>query len=135
MVMDMKSGVLKFASAGHPMPIRFRSGEGASWLCDDPDAYGPAMGRLKTVSYATSKFIIEPDDTILMFTDGIFNVPNNIDHAYGLKRLLDSAQSLVGDPLDEIFDGLTGDALAFSRNGKFVDDVCMVGFHLKELIS
>lgn len=135
MVLDVRSGRLQFASAGHPMPILFRQGEGALWLCEDPNAYGSSLGRLKKAVYRTSEFQMQPDDALLLFTDGLFSVSNNMDHAFGLKRLLDSAQSLVGDRLDDIFDGLAGDALAFSKNGRFIDDVCMVGFHLKTFLS
>jgi sigma-B regulation protein RsbU (phosphoserine phosphatase) len=135
MVLDVSSGQLRFASAGHPMPILLRPGCGAAWLCEDPEAYGPAMGRLEKASFSTSSFQLHADDAMLLFTDGLFSVPNNMDHAFGLKRLMDSAQSLVGDPLEDMFDGLVGDTLAFSKNGKFIDDVCIVGFHLKRLLN
>jgi len=135
MVLDVSTGKLRFASAGHPMPIYFRDGKGARWLCQDPEAYGPALSRVTNASYSTTEFQLQPDDAIIMFTDGLFSVPNNLGHAFGLKRLLDSAHSLVGDPLEDIFQGLEGDALAFSKERKFIDDVCLVGFHLKSLLD
>ena len=71
---------------------------------------------------------------MVLCTDGLYNVKNALDDAYGSKRLLDSAHSLVGDPLADIFQGLEGDALAFARNGIFTDDVCLVGFQLRKLL-
>ena len=78
---------------------------------------------------------VEPGDAVVLYTDGIYNVKNVLADAYGTKRLLDSARSLAGDPLAEIFQGLEGDALAFAKNGIFTDDVCLVGFHLRKLLQ
>jgi len=78
---------------------------------------------------------VQADDSIVLFTDGLLNVKNNLKNAFGKKRLLDSAHSLAGEPLKDIFEGLEGDALAFSADGKFTDDVCLVGVHLKKLMD
>lgn len=135
MILNVQTGVLRFASAGHPMPIYLPHGKPAKWLSQDPEVYGPALVRFREPKYVTTEFQLEAGDAILAFTDGLFSVPNNMDHSYGLKRLLDSSQSLIGDPLTEILEGLEGDALAFSRDGRFIDDVCLVGFHLKQLLD
>jgi serine phosphatase RsbU (regulator of sigma subunit) len=58
-----------------------------------------------------------------------------MDDAYGLKRLLDSAHSFAGEPLEDIFQGLEDDVLAFSKDRKFSDDVCMVGFQLQQWMT
>ncbi len=72
---------------------------------------------------------------MVLYTDGLCSVENVLDNAYGAKRLLDSAQSFAGDPLADIFQGLEGDALAFSKDGKYADDVCLVGFQLRKLLQ
>ncbi|MBT8045921.1 MAG: serine/threonine-protein phosphatase, partial [Pontiella sp.] len=85
--------------------------------------------------YNTVVHQIAPGDSVVMFSDGLYRATNKIDDEYGLKRLFDSAHSLAGESLIDIFDGLEGDALAFSRDGKFSDDVCIVGFRLNKLMS
>ena len=86
------------------------------------------------MAYSSVECCAGPGDAVILYTDGLCSVENALADAYGTKRLLDSAQSLVGDPLADIFQGLEGDALAFSRNGIFTDDVCLVGFHLRNLL-
>lgn len=132
LVLDTVSGEASFASAGHPLPILLRQGNGADWLCDDHASCGPALAEQADVAYSSIVCHAEPGDTVVLYTDGLCTVENSLDDAYGAKRLLDSAQSLVGDSLADIFQGLEGDALAFARDKIFTDDVCFVGFHLRK---
>ncbi len=132
LVLDTVSGEASFASAGHPLPILLRQGNGADWLCDDHVSCGPALAEQADVAYSSIECHAEPGDAVVLYTDGLCTVENSLDDVYGAKRLLDSAQSLVGDSLADIFQGLEGDALAFARDKKFTDDVCFVGFQLRK---
>lgn len=135
LVLDVATGVVKLANASHPMPIVFRDEQAAEWLCDGADSIGPPLAVEAGCSYATVECEIGPGDAVVLFTDGLFTVTNNADDFYGKKRLLDSAHSLTGEPLEDIFEGLEGDALAFSSEGKFSDDVCLVGLSLRKLMT
>ena len=134
LLLDTASGKVRYASAGHPLPILFRQGTGAEWLCEHQEPCGPALAEQSGMAYSSVECCAGPGDAVILYTDGLCNVENALADAYGTKRLLDSAQSLVGDPLADIFQGLEGDALAFSRRGIFTDDVCLVGFHLRNLL-
>jgi len=137
LLLDTASGKVRFASAGHPPPILFRQGSGAEWLCEGRNPCGPALAEQSDMAYSSGECQcrVEPGDAVVLYTDGIYNVKNVLADAYGTKRLLDSARSLAGDPLAEIFQGLEGDALAFAKNGIFTDDVCLVGFQLRKLLQ
>ena len=134
LTIDVRTGDIRMANANHPLPLHFHDGRAAQWLGDD-SVQGPALGVEAGAKYQTHQFKVDPDDAVVLFTDGLFSLKNNMDDAYGLKRLLDSAHSFAGEPLDDVFHGLEDDALAFSRDRKFFDDVCMVGFHLKTLMG
>ncbi|MDF7801715.1 SpoIIE family protein phosphatase [Pontiellaceae bacterium B1224] len=135
MVINVQTGRLRLASAHQALPIHFQDGSGAQWLGSVETFSGPLLGVQADVRYETAEFMIKPGDAVVLFTDGLSSLRNNADDAYGLKRLLDSAHSFVGESLKEIFQGLEDDALAFSAEQQFSDDVCMVGFHLKELMA
>lgn len=135
LLLDTASGKVRVASAGHPHPILFRKGNGAEWLCADQGLCGPALAEQSGMAYSSVECHAEPGDAAVLYTDGLCSVENALADAYGAKRLLDSAQSLAGDSLGDIFQGLEGDALAFSRNGIFTDDVCLVGFQLHSLLQ
>jgi sigma-B regulation protein RsbU (phosphoserine phosphatase) len=135
LLIDIQTGILKMASARHPFPLWFKGDTEARWLSHEKEPSGPALGVEAHVQYETESFQIEPNDAVVLFTDGLITVKNNMDDPYGRKRLLDSAHSFAGEPLNDIFQGLEDDALDFSRDRKFSDDVCLVGFHLKQLLE
>jgi sigma-B regulation protein RsbU (phosphoserine phosphatase) len=135
LVLDASSGMIRLANANHPLPLHFQDGHGSKWLFEDRSLCGVALAAQADTHYNTIECQIEPDDAVVLFTDGLFSVQNILDAAYGEKRLLDSAHSQVGEPLEDIFRGLEQDALAFSDVGKFTDDVCIVGLHLRRLLQ
>ncbi|VGO21166.1 Phosphoserine phosphatase RsbU [Pontiella sulfatireligans] len=134
LVLDATTGKIRLASAGHPLPIRFCKKGAAQWLFEDLALRGPALAVQADAAYASIDCEIDPGDAVLLFTDGLFSVCNATGDRFGKKRLLDSAHSFTGEPLEDIFDGLESDALAFSSEGRFSDDVCMVGFELRQLL-
>jgi sigma-B regulation protein RsbU (phosphoserine phosphatase) len=131
LLLDTTSGKVRFASAGHPLPILFREGDGARWLYEGQSPCSPALAEQANVTYATLEGQVRSGDTVVLYTDGLVNVKNALDDPYGPKRLLDTAHSLVGDPLLDIIEGLQNDALAFAENGMFTDDVCLAGFQIR----
>ncbi len=135
LVLDTVSGKIRFSSAGHPLPILLRQGGGAKWLCEGHTPCSPALAAQPGIAYPSIECQTKPGDAMVLYTDGLCSVENVLDNAYGAKRLLDSAQSFAGDPLADIFQGLEGDALAFSKDGKYADDVCLVGFQLRKLLQ
>ena len=134
LLLDLASGGIQFASAGHPRPMLLRPGTGAEWLCAGEELCGPPLAEQQNPAYKAVECRAMPGDAVVLYTDGLCNIKTALDDAYGAKRLLDSAQSLAGDPLADIFEGLEGDALAFARNRTFTDDVCMVGLELHRLL-
>lgn len=79
---DPVSGRTRFAVAGHPPPILLR--QGTAVLV--PVQPGPPLGVL-TDAPSITEVTLEPGDRLLVYTDGVFERPNeSIDT--GLQRLL-----------------------------------------------
>ncbi len=135
LVLDVSTGKIRLVNAGHPMPILFCGYTHAEWLFDDTAGIGPALALEAEPTYVTVERQIQPNDALVLLTDGLYSATNNMNDAFGKKRLIDSAHSLAGEPLGDIFEGLEGDALAFSHENKFQDDVCLVGLHLRKLMD
>lgn len=133
--LDVRSGEVQLASAGHPVPIHFQHDGNVKWLFENLALQGPALAVERETTYPTIRARIKPGGSLVMFTDGIYTIKNRVNEPFGEKRLISSAHSFSGEPLDEIFNGLEGDALGFSEFGKFADDVCQVGFRLRKLLE
>ena len=131
LVLDTAARTVRFSNAGHALPILFREGGGALRLCEGRAHCSPPLASHPGTVYPSAECQAEPGDAVVLFTDGLFNAENAVGDPYGTKRLFDSAHSFSGEPLEDIFDGLEGDALSFAKNGAFTDDVCLIGFRLR----
>jgi serine phosphatase RsbU (regulator of sigma subunit) len=74
---------VELASAGHPPPIVLRS----NGRVEQVDVFGTAVGMIPHVEYASVEIELRPNDTLLMFTDGI-DEAFGADGMYGVERLL-----------------------------------------------
>ncbi|WP_372796096.1 SpoIIE family protein phosphatase [Pontiella sp.] len=129
MVLDMDTGRLQFANAGHPLPLLFRESENrAEWLMDDPAQRGPALAIIEGIEYQTFERAIAVGDSVVMYTDGLYEVVGTDDEELGEERLLDAASSQVGKRLVDAFPGLIEKVREFSADGTFDDDICLAGF-------
>jgi integral membrane sensor domain MASE1/anti-sigma regulatory factor (Ser/Thr protein kinase) len=83
LVLDLDSGMVQFANAGHPPPLLVRSGGQASFL---EDGLGPPLGCDDPGLPAEARIRLVPGSTLLLFTDGLVEKRGaSIDE--GLQRL------------------------------------------------
>ena len=74
--------VLRYASAGHPGLL---IGSKGSIL--RLDSTGPPLGAFPNIEYTESSVLLEPGDTLVLFTDGIIEAVNPRDEEFGTHRL------------------------------------------------
>jgi serine phosphatase RsbU (regulator of sigma subunit) len=91
LVLDLESGAYELASAGHPPVAHFDAGSGRWSLLE---AEGPALGLLPGSDYATCTGTLRPGDAVLLYTDGLVEVPGR-DLDVGIDKLLGEAERLV----------------------------------------
>lgn len=94
-VLDLQTGVLRYASAGHPPPLLMRA-DGATELLEGGRStllgIGPgAPGRVH------ADVTLAPGDTLVMFTDGLVERPDSTIDA-GLAALAELAGRIGRDP-------------------------------------
>lgn len=136
LIVNVADGKVRFANAGHPLPLHIDSQtKEAKWLLDDHSLRGPALAITEGVEYTTIEKTINPGDAVLMYTDGIYEVAGADKEEFGEDRLLEAAQKHRKLPLPYLFPGLLNEACLFAKEGAFDDDVCLVGFQLKELLN
>jgi len=132
MVFDASTGRLRMANAGHPVPLHFKAEEKtAEWLMNDPTLRGCALAIAEGSSYETFETQLRDGDSIMLYTDGLYEVERDDGEEFGEKRLLAAARRLAGMPLRNLFPALTNEACLFAEHGELDDDVCMVGLHYK----
>ena len=91
LLLDLRDGRFAIASAGHPPVALFDAGSGRWSLVD---AGGPALGLLPRVEYDAVEGRLEGGDALLLYTDGLVEVPGR-DLSVGIDKLLGEAERLV----------------------------------------
>jgi CHASE3 domain sensor protein len=117
--LDPVTGLLRWANAGHPAPIVV----GPNRL-DRLSLTGPLLGGIET-EWATSELLLEHDDVLSIFTDGVTETRSPLGEEFGSERLVASVVRRLGQPLDAIADACMEEVerFGFARVG---DDVTLV---------
>ena len=125
-VADLRTGELIHANAGHPRPIHVRN-DGVAAL---EGQTGPVLGLFDEASYERSVCHFAPCETVLFFTDGLFEVESAEDDIYDYARLLQAVESRRGMPMKALCKGVIEEVQQFSANREFSDDVCLIGMEI-----
>ena len=86
-VLDLQSGELTFANAGHNPPVLFR--EKPSFLSTET---GIALGVFEDAGIVTETVVLGDGDGLLLYTDGVTEAVDKDDNFYGDERLLKACE-------------------------------------------
>ncbi len=135
-VYDTSSGRLRVANAGHPVPLLFHGEDNSvGWLMNDESMRGPGLAICEDADFQTLEKQLQPGDSVVMYTDGLYETEGPGGEEFGEERLLQAARQYRGLSLEELFPSLINAARNFAEDGEFDDDICMVGFQCRSLIS
>ena len=127
-VADCRTGLLRFAHAGHPKPLLVRRTSGSIEPLINASGRGqPALGLFENPPYASTDLTLIPGDFLMLFTDGLYEVQGENEELYSQERLVLDMKNLLHHPSGILFDELLGLVRGFALNGEFDDDVCLVG--------
>ncbi len=133
---DVGTGELRFANAGHPKPLHVRRDEDKVVpLAAEKVRPGSALGVFANATYETLSAQAAPRDLVLLFTDGLYEVESAEGEYLDQPQLLEMVERRLSQPTGKIFDGLIEDVQQLSGARGFLDDVCLVGVEITRLIS
>lgn len=88
---NLVNGSYRVDSAGHPPCAHYDAGSGRWSLLE---VTGPALGLVPGAAYDVDRGILRPGDALLLYTDGLVEVPGR-DLGVGIDKLLGAAERLV----------------------------------------
>jgi sigma-B regulation protein RsbU (phosphoserine phosphatase) len=135
LVVDVSTGVVRMARAGHPAPILLNgSTQRAEWFAADQASCGLALALTENAEYQTVERQLHAHDAVVLFTDGIYEVAGAGQEEFGEQRLLAAVERHEKLSLRELLPALFNEARDFAAGNTFDDDVCLVGFRLVDLL-
>jgi len=133
LVVDVASGKMKYANAGHPRPLHVRRSAGVvSFLDGGGMRSGPALGVFDGTAYRTHEASLETEDAILLFTDGLYEVEGKDGKLYDQSMLMRAVERRLYRSTEQIFEETVNEVREFSALRAFEDDVCLVGLDVQK---
>ena len=136
LVVDAARAEVRFANAGHPHPLHLRRQTGDVATLIAPHGPGPALGMIPNENYELGTARLQPGDSLLVFTDGAFEVENAAGEQYGEDRLRALATANLCRDTGALFDDILAELRAFhgaDDTAGFTDDVCLVAADVAQL--
>ncbi len=84
-ILDSQNHQFRYANAGHLPPLVRR----AAGDIELEGEIGPGLNIIKESPYETNEIKLYPDDLLLLYTDGVFEIFNSKGEDYGIDRLKD----------------------------------------------
>jgi serine phosphatase RsbU (regulator of sigma subunit) len=91
-ILDIESGRLVYANAGHDLPYRRRVGRTSEGAAEELRATGMPLGLMPGMSYEEKEIVLEAGESVLFYSDGLVEAHDPKREMFGFPRL----QGLVG---------------------------------------
>ena len=119
-VLDRRTGVFRYSSAGHPPPLHFEAKTGR---VRDLLAQGFMLGIMPDEVYVEREVALEPGDKLLFYTDGLVEARNEIGELFGTHRLTGCLTEHGREPSAELLSHVLTCQRGFSGHTPLTDDV------------
>lgn len=131
-IIDLKTGIIKFANAGHNPPLVKHKNGNFEYLKTKSNF---VLAGLEGVIYRELEYKLEKGDKIYLYTDGITEAHNKDNELYGEKRLLDCLNSIQDESVEDICIKIKNDVDSFVGETEQFDDITMLCVSLNDIES
>jgi serine phosphatase RsbU (regulator of sigma subunit) len=116
------TGRLEYFNAGHPSPLLVRRGQ-----VDELYTSGSfPVGLVPEAEYKPQEIELQPDDTLVLFSDGITEANNRAQEMFGDARLVEVATKHHGEPVDQLQRAILESVETFTRGASQSDDITLL---------
>ncbi len=121
-VLDLPTGRLRYCNAGHDAPMLL-NGTGVSQL---PVIANLPVGLFDDFKYEMQETIINKDDTLFLYTDGLTEARNTDHQQFGMQRIMSVLKQVGHDQPENIIHFMTGHVRQFVGEEEQSDDLTML---------
>ena len=120
-IIDIKDGMLSYINCGNEPPLLLRDGGVVSTL----QPTGPVVGVFEDAQFEVKEILIEKNDLLLAFTDGITDSKNPDEEFFGIERLT----AILGDRITtsaELLNKIETQLHQFNGTADQFDDITLM---------
>ncbi len=122
-ILTISTGELHFSNAGHEYPAIKRKGEPFKIV---KEKHSPPLATLEGLVFKTGVEVLNPGDTLFVYTDGVTEATNKRKELFGLDRMIDALNENSDDELKELDDNLRKRISLFVGAEPQFDDITML---------
>ena len=127
-ILDISTGKLQFANAGHNPPLLKRANGGFEYL---KTRAGFVLAGMEGVRYRINELTLSPGDRLFLYTDGVPEATNAENKLYGEDRLLAFMNQNKSMVATELLPTLKANIDEFVGDAPQFDDITMLMFDYK----
>jgi len=127
-ILNTETGEVEYCNGGHNAPLRCASA-GAIEYIDAPK--GKVVGVMENSEYVSRKIVLNPNDVILLYTDGVTEAMNPQFELFSEERLKACLAPLRNKELTEIIAGVRKEIAAHVRTQAQSDDITLLALRYK----
>ena len=124
-IIDLTTGKMECASAGHEYPVLMRANMSYEYV---KDKHGLVLAAMEGMKFNEYELDFHPGDKLFIYTDGIPEALNTGVEQYGPDRLLAALNKVRNKPMTETLPAVRKDIADFAAGADQFDDITMIGF-------
>jgi len=124
-VIDSENKTLTLCSAGQTQPVYLSAKTGQATLVKTEGDTFP-LGILDDSAYEETKLAMEPNDKIILYTDGIVEAMNEQGEIFGFERLLETVTRSKSETADDLLHLITDKVHEFAGHAPQHDDITLI---------
>ena len=127
-ILQISTGKLIAANAGHEFPAIYRNGEKFELLLDKHDL---VVGAMDGLQYNEYEIQLNPGDRLFLYTDGVPEATNSNKELFGTDRMIDALNKNPNVSPKVILENVKGAVNDFVKEAEQFDDLTMLCLEYK----
>lgn len=125
---DLVTGLVSFANAGHNPPLVKHNGGGFEYI---KSRAGFVLGGMDSVRYGKNELQLEKGETLFLYTDGVTEATDAQDRLYGDANLQSTLNVSAAETAEELCSDVKKDVDGFVKDAPQFDDMTMLCLKFK----
>ena len=117
-----RDGKLEYLKAGHPSPLLLRNGQVSELYTEG----SLPLGLIPEAEYTSAWLQLEPDDTLVLFSDGVTEAQDPERRLFEVSGLSQAVSGQVGVPVEAVQQAILDAVRKFTRGEPQSDDLTLL---------